>query len=68
MITIYYRSIDDPIGWTVECETVQSARDHLQMQLGKTMDIGTSYAVGTFGDVTATIDGCTWDDIMRCWD
>ena len=67
MISIFYRSIDDPIGWTVECDTVQLARDHLQMQLGRTMDIGSSYAVGTFGDVTATIDGGTWEEILKCW-
>ena len=63
MITLYFRSIDDREGWTEEFETVEEAVSHFQYQMGRVYDIGSSYAVNTYGDVTCTVDGATWKEL-----
>ena len=63
MITLYFQSIDDREGWTEEFETVEEAVSHFQYQMGTTYDIGSSYAVNTYGDVTCTLEGATWKEL-----
>ena len=63
MISTFYRSIDDPIGWTVNV-TPSSARDHLAA--AEELWISVLPMLWGHGDVTATIDGCTWEDIIKC--
>ena len=63
MITLYFRSIDDLDGWTEEFESAAEAASHFLYQMGKPYDIGTSYAVNTYGDVTCSIEGATWKEL-----
>jgi len=64
MITLYFQSVDDRDGWTEEFETVEEAVSHFQYQMGSVYDIGLSYAVNTYGDVTCTIHSDhTWKDL-----
>ena len=63
MITLFFRAIDDLEGWTEEFETVEEAVSHFQYQMGTCYDIGSSYAVNSFGDVTCTVDGATWKEL-----
>ena len=63
MITLYFRSVDDLDGWTEEFETVEEAASHFLYQMGKPYDIGSSYAVNTYGDVTCTVEGTTWQEL-----
>jgi len=63
MITLYFRAIDDREGWTEEFETVEEAVSHFQYQMGRVYDIGSSYAVNTYGDVTCTVEGATWKEL-----
>ena len=63
MITLYFRSIDDLDGWTEEFESVAEAASHFLYQMGRTHEIGSSYAVNTYGDVTCSIEGATWKEL-----
>jgi len=64
MITLYFQSVDDRDGWTEEFETVEEAVSHFLYQMGRVYDIGLSYAVNTYGDVTCTIHSDhTWKDL-----
>lgn len=63
MITLYFRAVDDPWGWTEEFETTEEASSHFLYQMGRVYDIGSSYAVNTYGDVTCSIEGATWRDL-----
>ena len=63
MITLYFRSIDDLDGWTEEFESVAEAASHFPYQMGRTYDIGSSYAVNSYGDVTCSIEGATWKEL-----
>lgn len=63
MITLYFRALDDLEGWTEEFETVEEAVSHFHYQMGIRYDIGSSYAVNSFGDVTCTLDGATWKEL-----
>jgi len=63
MITFYFESLDSPEGWTEEFETVEEAVSHFYYQMGKTYDIGTTYAVNTYGDITCTVERATWEEL-----
>jgi len=63
VITLYFRSIDDLDGWTEEFESVAEAASHFRYQMGRTYDIGSSYAVNTYGDVTCSVEGATWKEL-----
>ena len=62
MITLYFRSLDDLDGWTEEFESVAEAASHFLYQMGN-YDIGSSYAVNTYGDVTCSVEGATWKEL-----
>ena len=63
MITLYFRSIDDLDGWTEDFESAAEAASHFLYQMGKLYDIGSSYAVNCYGDVTCSIEGATWKEL-----
>jgi hypothetical protein len=64
VITLYFQSVDDRDGWTEEFETVEEAVSHFHYQMGRVYDIGSSYAVNTYGDVTCTIHSDhTWKEL-----
>ena len=63
MITFYFESLDSPEGWTEEFDSVEETVSHFYYQMGRTYDIGSSYAVNTYGDVTCTVEGATWRDL-----
>lgn len=63
MITLYFRAVDDPEGWTRDFYTAEKAVAHFRYQMGKCYDIGSSYAVNSYGDLTCSIEGATWRDL-----
>jgi hypothetical protein len=63
IITFFYRSIDDPMGWTETFDSLEEAKKHFLHFMGKTYDIGSSYAVNGYGDVTCTVEGATWREL-----
>ena len=64
MITLYFRSIDDLDGLTEELETAEEAVSHFLYQMGRNYEIGSCYAVNSYGDVTCSLDGATWEDLQ----
>ena len=63
LITFFYRSTDDPMGWSETFDSLEEAKKHFLYFMGKTYDIGSSYAVNTYGDVTCTVEGATWGEL-----
>jgi hypothetical protein len=63
IITFFYQSIDDPMGWTETFDSIEEAVSHFHYQMGTVYDIGSSYAVNTYGDVTCTVEGATWEEL-----
>ena len=63
MISLHFRAIDDLEGWTKEFDTPAEARAHFLEFMGNTWDIGSSYAVNCYGDVTCTLAGATWKEL-----
>jgi len=63
MITFYFRAVDDLEGWTREFATAERAVAHFHYQMGSPYDIGSSYAVNSFGDLTCTVEGATWKEL-----
>ena len=61
---LHFSSIDDREGWSESFSSAEAAKDFFLYQMGKMYDIGSSYAVNTYGDVTCTIvQGGTWKDL-----
>jgi len=42
---------------------MEEAASHFLYQMGKPYDIGSSYAVNTYGDVTCSVEGTTWQEL-----
>ena len=63
VISLHFRALDDLEGWTKEFDTPAEARAHFLEFMGNTWDIGSSYAVNCYGDVTCTLDGATWKEL-----
>ena len=63
VISLHFRALDDLEGWTKEFDTPAEARAHFLDFMGNTWDIGSSYAVNCYGDVTCTLDGATWKEL-----
>ena len=63
MIELHFRAVDDLEGWTKEFDTTTEARAYFLEFMGNTWDIGSSYAVNCYGDVTCTVDGATWGEL-----
>jgi hypothetical protein len=63
MISFHFRAIDDPEGWTTTFESVEEATKYFHHMMGWPYDIGSSYAVNSYGDVTCTLDGATWKEL-----
>tara|TARA_X000000950_G_scaffold288701_1_gene406847 strand:- start:1396 stop:1605 length:210 start_codon:yes stop_codon:yes gene_type:complete len=61
-ITLSFRSVDHSY-WSEEFDTVKKAKEHFLWQMGTVYDIGSSYAVNTYGDLTCMIDGATWNEL-----
>ena len=58
MISVYVRSIDG-INDVEEFSSKEEAFEYIYRYLGDSFEIGSSYAVNFFGDVTVSVDGWT---------
>jgi len=44
--------------------TIAGARRYARERMGENFDIGTSYAVGMYGDTTLTVSGATLEELL----
>lgn len=62
LISFYFQTVDGE-SWTENFDSLEEAKSHFLYQMGRVYDIGSSYAVNTYGDCTCTVDGATWEQL-----
>ena len=62
LISFYFNTVDGE-SWQENFDSFEEAKSHFLYQMGRTYDIGSSYAVNTYGDCTCTVDGVTWEQL-----
>jgi hypothetical protein len=62
LISFYFQTVDGE-NWTEAFDSLEEAKSHFLYFMGRTYDIGSSYAVNTYGDVTCTVDGASWEQL-----
>ena len=59
MINVHMRTIDG-IDEGHDFDSKEDAFEFIYLYMGTSFEIGSSYAVNFFGDMTMTLDGMTW--------
>ena len=62
LISLYFQTVDGE-SWQEDFDSLEEAKSHFLYFMGRIYDIGSSYAVNMYGDVTCTLEGATWEEL-----